>query len=255
MQLRFELGDPQAPRGHAVLYARLAGGGSSAGYVATYCIVLPISFSMAKYLPPMLSGQIPTEALGGDGLSVVPIPPMLEDVPDFAELRAASERRGDDLCDLGALVLGDDSQRLVFATQACSEYGQLYARYKERWPTSPSPSQPGPPLDEVDVNDVVTALLPERARLTEMSRLIGQARYALETHDQHALDEATRSLRRVASSLPEKYRADRLMEAALRTDASGPRLAELYLQRAFKLADEDYIGIPPLDQQIRELED
>jgi hypothetical protein len=253
MQLRFELGDPQAPRGHAVLYARLSGSGGEQ-YAATYCVVLPISFSMAKYLPPMLSGQIPTEALGGEGLGVVPIPPMLEDVPNLAELRAVAERRGDDLCDLGTIVIGDDSQRLIFATQACSEYGQLYATYKERWPTIPASSPSSPPLDEVDVNDVVTALLPERARLTEMSRLIGQARYALETHDQHALDEATHSLRRLASSLPEKYRADRLVEAALRTDAVGPRLAELYLQRAFKLADEDYIGIPPLDQQIRALQ-
>jgi hypothetical protein len=258
VQLRFELGDSAAPRGHAILYARLSASGPDR-YIATYCVVLPIAFSMAKYLPPMLSGQIPPEALGGmgEGISVVPIPPMLEDVPDLDELRATAERRDDDLCDLGTLLLSDDSQRLLYGTQASQEYAQLYARYRERWPRTPTPSPASPepaPMDEVDVDAVVAAILPERARLTEMARLISQARYAIDVHDTHALDTASRDLQRLARSLPEKYRADRLAQAALRTDTTGPRLAELYLQRAFKLADEDYINIPPLDQQIRTLE-
>jgi hypothetical protein len=253
VQLRFERGDAVTPRGHAILYAR---SGSAGGYLATYCVVLPIAFSMAKYLPPMLSGQIPSEALSGEGMSVVPIPPMLEDVADLDALRATAERRDDDLCDLGTLLLSDDSQRLLYATQASQEYGELYARYRQRWPSMPqSQSQPErPPMDEVDVDEVVAAILPERARLTEMARLLSRARYAIEVGDRDSLDAATRELRRLARSLPAKYRADRLVEAALRTDANGPRLAELYLQRGFKLADEDYIGIPPLDQQIRALE-
>lgn len=258
MALRFEQGDADAPRGHAVVYARVSGAGAER-YVATYCIVLPIAFSMAKYLPPLLAGQMGMEAMASEGLSVMPIPPMLEDVPDIAALRAAAERRDDDLCDLGTIALGDDSQRMFFGAQAAQEYGQLYARYQETWPSGPAPaasaaSAEGAPLDEVDVDEVVTAILPERARLTEMARLLGQARYAMEVGDRHALDEATRELRRIARSLPEKYRADRLVGAALRDDVDGPRLAELYLQRAFKLADEDYIGIPPLDEQIRALE-
>ncbi len=101
---------------------------------------------MAKYLPPMLSGQFPAEAMG-EGLSVVPIPPMLEDVPDFDALRAAATQREDDLCDIGTLLLTDDSQRLVYATQACQEYGQLYARYRERWPEAPLP-RPANPLPQ-----------------------------------------------------------------------------------------------------------
>src|SRR5579884_2581130 len=179
MQLRFELGNSTSPRGHAILYAQLSG--SPSRYIATYCVVLPISFSMAKYLPPMLSGQFPTEAMG-EGLSVVPIPPMLEDVADFDALRATAKRRDDDLCDIGTLLLSDDSQRLVYATQACQEYGQLYARYRERWPEPPLPRPENPlPVSrdagtdadasdvEVDVEEVATAMLPERQRLAEMS--------------------------------------------------------------------------------------
>jgi hypothetical protein len=250
MGLQFERGDAQEPRGHAILYARVSG---SERYVATYCIVLPISFSMAKYLPPMLSGQLGGLEAASEGMSVVPIPPMLEDIADLANLRQQAERRDDDLCDMGTIALGDDSQRMTFAAQGCGEYGQLYERYQSRWPaveTEPTP----PPLDDVNVDDMLSDILPERARLSELSRLIGQARYAIETDDRRQLDETTLNMKRLARSLPEKYRATLLVDSALRRDDTGPRLAELYLQRAFKLADEDYIGIPPIDEQIHALQ-
>jgi hypothetical protein len=252
MGLQFERGDAQEPRGHAILYARVSG---SERYVATYCIVLPISFSMAKYLPPMLSGQLGGLEAMGEGMSVVPIPPMLEDVPDLASLRQQAERRDDDLCDMGTIALGDDSQRMTFAAQGCGEYGQLYERYQSRWPaveTAPAPATA--PLDDVNVDDMLSDILPERARLSELSRLIGQARYAIETDDRRQLDETTLNMKRLARSLPEKYRANLLVDSALRRDDAGPRLAELFLQRAFTLADEDYIGIPPIDEQIRALQ-
>src|SRR4051812_16275741 len=165
MGLQFERGDAQTPQGHAILYARVSGGAER--YVATYCIVLPISFSMAKYLPPMLSGQLGGLESMSEGLSVVPIPPMLEDVADFASLRQQAERRDDDLCDMGTIALGDDSQRMTFAAQGCGEYGQLYERYQSRWPTVATEPAPAP-LGDVDVDDMLSDILPERARLSEL---------------------------------------------------------------------------------------
>ncbi len=255
MSLRFELGDADQPRGHAILYARLAGGGER--YAATYCIVLPISFSIGKFLPPILGGQIPMEELGEAGsASPMPIPPMLEDVESIESLRQLAERRGDDLCDLGVLLITDDTQRLAFAAEAAAEYGRSYATYQDRWPSEPlhrAASSEPVPLTEAEARDVVTSLLPERDRLSEIARLIGQSRYAMEIHDQRQLDDVAAQMRRLAATLPEKYRADQLVAVALRTDAEGAQLAELYLQRAYKLLDEDYIGIPPIEQRIREL--
>jgi hypothetical protein len=57
----------------------------------------------------------------------------------------------------------------------------------------------------------------------------------------------------LAATLPEKYRAEQLVEAAIRPDEVGAHLAQLYIQRAYRLLDEDYINIPPIEQQIREL--
>jgi hypothetical protein len=267
MSLRFELGDADAPRGHAILYARLSGPGER--FVATYCITLPISFSLGKYLPPMFAGQLPADALGeGAGMSAMPIPPMLEEVESFEALRQMAEARDDDFCDIGTLLIRDDSQRMAFAAEACADYGRSYAEYQARWPTlSAGATQPGgatasgsthgsasgPSLDELDPQMIVASALPERDRLSEMARLTGQARYAMDGHDSRLLDEVGGQLRLLASTLPEKYRAEQLAEAAVRSDQTGARLAELYLQRAYRLLDEDYISIPPIEQQIREL--
>ncbi len=252
MPLRFELGDSATPRGHAILFARV--GGEADRIVATYCVVLPIQFSIGKYLPPILSGQIPMEGLrDASVMSVVPMPPMLEDAPALPQLRQLADRRGDDLCDLGILYISDDSQRMTFAAEASQEYGQLYTAYVQRWPQVHEPQVTANPLDALRIEDVMAEVLPERDRLGELARLIGQARYAIEGHDQRLLDTVTASMRRIAQSLPEKYRAEPLVEAALRIDAVGPRLAELYLQRAYKLLEEEYADIPPIEREIRTL--
>ena len=263
MSLRFELGDADAPRGHAILYARLSG--ARERYVATYCVTLPISFSLGKYLPPMFSSQIPSEALGEEaGVSAMPIPPMLEEVESFEALRQLAERRGDDLCDIGSLLITDDSQRMAFAAEASAEYGRIYAEYQSGWPTAASPTSQAAAssrgsaaasssLEDVDPQVIAASVLPERDRVGEMARLAGQARYAMDGHDERLLQEVSSQLQMLASTLPEKYRANVLAEAAVRPDATSERLAELYLQRAYRLLDEDYINIPPIEQQIRDL--
>jgi hypothetical protein len=98
-------------------------------------------------------------------------------------------------------------------------------------------------------------MLPERDRLGELAKLISQARYALELGDRHALEKVATEMRRLAHPLPDKYRAEQLIEAALRPDAAGPKLAGLYLQRAYKILDEDYMSIPPIDAEIRAIGD
>lgn len=256
MSLQFELGDADQPRGHAILYARLAGPGER--YVATYCVVLPISFSIGKFLPPFLGGQIPVEELGeANSSSPMPIPPMLEDVESLEGLQYLATQRGDDLIDLGVLLISDDNQRLAFAAEAANEYGRAYREGQARWPDEPSvarrDSVDATPLTDEDARDVVTSLLPERDRLGELARLISQSRYALEGHDQRQFDDVAGQMRRIAATLPDKYRADQLVAAALRSDPDGATLAELYLQRAYKLLDEDYINIPPIEQRIRKL--
>jgi hypothetical protein len=85
--------------------------------------------------------------------------------------------------------------------------------------------------------------------------MVGQVGYAREGHDQRSLDEVTQSMRRLARTLPKKYRANQLVDAVTQADAASPRLIELYIQRAYKLADEEYADIPAIDTEIRALLD
>ena len=252
LQLRFEIGDPQSPRGHAIMYAHVSN--PSGRVLATYCVVLPITFSLGKYLPPMFAAQMQMEGMPeASQMSVVPVPPMLEDVRGVADMRALAERRGDDLCDMGTIFLNDDSQRMMFAAEAAQAYGQLYGAYAEKWPAlAQAPVESGP-VEELDVDDVLADVLSDRDRIGELAKGVSQLRYALDGNDTVQLKQTERTMRRMAESLPEKYRADQLIEAALRNDEQGARLTQLYLERAYKLLDEDYAAIPPLEQQIREV--
>lgn len=251
MQLRFELGDPQAPRGHALVFAH--GSSPTGPLLATYCVVLPISFSIGKYLPPMFAAQMPLEGLrDAPTLGAVPIPPMLEDVPNLETLRQSAERRGDDLCDMGVLLLQDDNQRVAYAAEASAAYGELFASYVASWPAVGTTS--ALPERELEVEDVLAEVLSERDRLAELARGLGTLRYAMDGKDQRLQDETVRKMRRMAAGLPQKYRTDQLIETALRQDEPGAHLAQLYLQRAYKLADEDYAAIPPIEREIRDLQ-
>ena len=61
-------------------------------------------------------------------------------------------------------------------------------------------------------------------------------------------------MRRVADPLAEKYRSTELMAAAIEPGERGARLAELYLERGYKLLDEEYADIPRIERAIRELQ-
>ena len=61
-------------------------------------------------------------------------------------------------------------------------------------------------------------------------------------------------MQRIAGRLAEKYRGHELMDAALDPSERGARLAELYLERGFKLLDEEYADIPRIERAIRELQ-
>lgn len=53
MTIRFLRGDSQAPKGHAIFIAHSSS--DARGVLATYCVVPPTTFSLAKYLPSFLA--------------------------------------------------------------------------------------------------------------------------------------------------------------------------------------------------------
>ncbi|MGB8344531.1 MAG: hypothetical protein WCD86_06585, partial [Ktedonobacteraceae bacterium] len=103
--------------------------------------------------------------------------------------------------------------------------------------------------------DLFIETMSDRQRLTELGKLIGMARYALDGRDQQQLAETSDKMQRIARHLADKYKIQDLIAAAADSSKRGSRLAQLYLERGFKLLDEEYAEIPRIEREIRELRD
>jgi hypothetical protein len=255
MGLHFLRGNGQTPRGHALFFARSTN--DSQVIYSTYCLIPPIPMSLAKYFPPIFAAQIPIEELqGAVRISGMPIPPMLEEGLTLEQLEELAERRDDDLCDLGT-TSSEEVERMQAASANCQEYAQLYASYiaQKRPPAQKKIIHSEPlPVDELDPEELLLEAMPERQKLTELGKLIGTARYALDGQDIPLLRETKRRMERTIRRLPEKYRGIELVAAATSNKPNSGRLAELYLSRAYKLADEEYADIPGIDRTIQDLQ-
>src|SRR6266568_1092338 len=259
MDMRFLRGNPQAPKGHAIFIARSTDDPRTV--FCTYCIVPPTPLSLAKYLPSFLAAQLPPEELReAANVNVMPIPPMLEEGSSLEHLQMLADRRDDDLCDIGTINPKDEGARMQKVAEGCQDYGQLYLNYTLTFEEVSSPArmeqldEPASPLDDLDTEELLMQTMTDRERLTELGKLAGVARYALEGHDTNLLHETKRKMQRIAERLADKYKSFELMNAAMDAGERSARLAELYLERGFKLLDEEYADIPQIERAIRELQ-
>ena len=257
MSIQFLRGIPQAPKGHAIFLARSANDPRT--LYCTYCVVPPIPMSLAKYLPPLFAAQLPPEELReAANVTGMPIPPMLEEGYSLEQLERLAEHRDDDLCDIGTINARDEGARLQMAALSSQEYGQLYTTYmatvNRSQPTAvPAESSESAPLDDLDAEELLLTTMSDRQKLTELGKLVGMARYAVEGHDTLLLQQTKQRMQHITRHLAEKYRGAELVAAAIEPKERGAKLAELYLSRAFKLLDEVYADIPGIERAIREL--
>lgn len=240
MQLIFERGDRNAPVGHALIYFR----GSDNSILATYVSVPPIKFDLSRFVPGFLAGALQGMDVS-EGLVAAPMPPMVEEVPGIDYLHALAERRQDDLVFAGG-TMRDDPMRLMGETQeAAREYGELYQASALPDEGTPAPAQAVQPEAERYAD------MSERELLNELTRLTGRMRDSLAggTPD----EGIERQMNAIVSLLPAKYRAERLVAAARTPGERYQRLAELYLERSYKLFNEEYLDLERIDREIEAL--
>jgi hypothetical protein len=249
MAARFELGDPEHPRGHALVYFRVSGGGDE--LLATYVVVLPIAINPAKYIPPAFAARMPAAVQSVDATALPPIP---ETAGDLNTLRRLAEHRGDDLLDGG--VVESDPERLMVAThEASRDYAARYEAAAGALKAAPAPASPSEPeVTESDEESLRWMFLDERGRIGELAKLTGQLRYAVDGGDERLTREAVDQVKRLGRYLPEKYRVDEFLAGATRPGDIGRRLAELYIDRCYKLSNEQYEDLSRIDGEIAALE-
>lgn len=258
MALTFEIGDPSAPKGHAIAYFR-----SGADVLATYVLVLPISMDMGKYLPPLLASQLGGMAgnLMGEGMGSFAAPPVPEQVESLDYLERLARLRGDDLVSGGMVVLGDVAAAMSEAAEVVQEYARLYDAHTKLATTAPAggqqatDAQPAALDSGADqgggrVDHVLYELMTEREKLGELSKLVGTMRFATERDDGSLVAETDESIEALERLLPERYWAAKVRAAAKDTSENGAQLAQLYVERCYKLLDDDFAAVQLLEKRI-----
>ena len=248
----FELGDPDRPRGHALLYFRDSS--DPARLWATYLVVPPIAMDLAKYIPPLLASQLPAGLSGMP--NVYPLPPFPEAVESHAYLAALAEARDDDLLDGGTLSTGDLQRIMLAVSESAERYAARYVEAREREVASQAAEQRQPPkeADDLDVDAILLEVMTASEKVGRLARSLGTLRYALEGDDTALAQETLSAMEKVGRRLDQKFRVAELLEAARQAGERGRRLSELYVERCYKLAGEDPGAVAELDRRIAELQ-
>ncbi len=268
MELTFERGDAQRPKGHALVYFRVDTEPDT--LYATYMVILPLKADFGKYVPPFLAAHLGNLPL--NEFSAFAMPPVPEPVSSHQELAQISQLRDDDLV-FGSSMFSFDLPRMMEATTAAVQsYSQLCADFMERAgvfsdqtaEAGRSEALPGGEAEagadadadaSYQVNEVLFSLMSEKDKLAELSRLLGKLQFAQEGRDESMAGEVTEEIAALARHLPGEFQVPNLLAAARQATGRGSRLAQLYLERCFRLSAGDTGAAQLLAAQIAELQD
>ena len=246
MMLDFERGDSANPGGHALVYFRAYDDESK--IYATYLIVPPINIELAKYMPPMFASKISMTDV--ENVSSIPLPPIPEQVESLDLIMALAESRNDDLI-YGGIVDTSDVEKMLFSI---SEAAQAYLElYNSRPSISVIVEEQLAEGKAAEVSDVLYTVMSDKDKLSELTRLTGSLRYAIEGSDQAMAEEVQKEMETLATFLGEKYKVMELIKAAQTPGLVASKLSALYTDRCYKLCEEDYRAVAELEKQIESL--
>ena len=274
MDLVFDRGDTQHPRGHALLYFRVDTEPDKV--YATYVVTLPVKSDLTKYVPPFLASHLGNLPLSD--LSAFAMPPVPEAVNSFEELERLSQLREDDLVYGGSMFSFDLPRMMETATEAVQVYSSLCSEalgmistpaegaaeaigeeLRETLEAAAAPeTEPEPepePDDSLNVNEVLFSFMSESDKLGELSRLLGRLRFAVDGADQSEADEVGAEITVLARHLPENFKVSDLLNVAKDNSERSSQLAKLYIDRCFRLSAGDAGAATELDAQIQLLMD
>ena len=256
MDLTFERGDPQQPKGHAIVYFRV--NTEPDKVYATYVIILPVKADLGKYVPPFLASHLGNMPL--NDLSAFAMPPLPEAVDSYEELDRLSRLREDDMAFAGSMFSLDLPRMLESVTDAVQAYSDLCERRFGALGNAVPESlvEATAPESEEDrsfhVNEVLFSLMGEKDKLAELARLLGRLRFAVEGRDANTVEEVSEEITTLARHLPDEFRVPNLLVVAKDSSQRGSMLAQLYLDRCFRLSDGDVSTAQNLADQIQSLE-
>ena len=251
MSIDYHRGDWVRPKGHAFIYLRNSLDHDEVW--ATYVVVLPITVDLTKYVPPFLMNQI--GEMDAKDLSAFAFPPAPERVSGYDAIERMAEVRDDDILYVGTHNPSDVTGALGRVSEAVQSYSEEYAQIAGS-PTEGSEATDDKDADveELSVSDVLYGLMSDSDKLSELSKLIGRLRFAVDGSDDRLISETESEIALVANHLPQSHNITQLVEAAKSNDSRSAELADVYLQRSYHLVHEDYAKLTAIEGRIKELE-
>ena len=242
MSLSFEIGDEYSPRGHAIIYYT-----SGVKYFMAYIVIIPISFDFTKFMPPVISSQINTEDMAG--FSAFALPPVPEEIPDgYDFIKELAVSRSDDLIYGGAF----NESNLIESAQSVNNQVENYSELYKKSQNSNSTSIPES-SEDLNVQNVMLSLMSEKDKLSEISKLIGKLQFAVEGKESDQIQETEFEIQNISSYFPEEYKIGSILHLVKNNSLNSSKLIQLYIERCYKLADNDVDGILLLDKAIDEM--
>ena len=274
MALQFEIGDPSRPRGHALLYFRVD---TEPDLVyGTYIVTLPITADLTKYVPPFLAAHLGSADSGPlTNFAAFAMPPMSELIEGgYDRLVQLANLRSDDLVYGGNMFSYDLARMMESVAGAVQEYSDAWSEASGSAGAATasipaddaaiplgSPDRPAGSTDSDDsdsaglgVNEVLWSFMSEGDRLAEMGRLLGRLRFAQEGNDATAIDDITAEMTALGRHLPEEFSITTLVANASATGPVAAQLAQLYLDRCYRLSSGDTEQVRRIEEAIRNLE-
>ena len=252
MSVDYHRGDRVRPKGHAFIYLRNSLDHEEVW--ATYVVVLPITVDLTKYVPPFLMNQI--EEMNAQNLRAFAFPPAPERVAGYEAIEKMAEVRDDDILFIGTQNPSD----VTGAMGRVNDTLEAYVEECERTAVSsaavgePPGDESGDEAEGLAVSDVLYGLMSDSDKLSELSKLIGRLRFAVDGSDDRLITETESEISLVANHLPQSHNIPQLVEAVKSNDSRSAELADVYLQRSYHLVQEDYAKLTAIEGRIKELE-
>ena len=249
MDITFDRGNDNSPKGHALIYFRNSL--NQEEIWITYVVILPVTVDVSKYVPPFLMNQV--SEVGPKDLSAFAFPPAPEQLGNYENLKKMADSREDDILFGGTIDPADVPSSMMLVGEIVQTYAQMYSDLTQQdiKPNLEHNSEPS----GLDVNAVVYSLMGDSDKLAELTKLVGRLRYAVDGSEDDLVSETERDIKLLSSHLPENHYVPELVSAVKSSNNQGEQLADLYLQHCFHLVQEEYGKLGDIEKQIHSLED
>ncbi len=251
MDIIFERGSEEAPKGHAFVYFRSSMDASEVW--ASYLVILPITVDVTKYVPPFLMSQIPDASM--QDLSAFAFPPAPEQMESFDQIQALAELRDDDVLFAGAFNTSDLPSMMMAAGEAVQQYTEIYnGAVGQPAAVEAGAGEEAPTAGSVGVNEVMYGLMSDSDKLSELTTLVGKLRFAVDSSEDTLMKEAEADIAMLSRHLDFDHKTDRIVDGIKEGSEDARRLTMLYVQRCYCIVQEDYITLGNVEDQIAAIE-